>query len=935
MATLTRSDQSHGSYVKLEPGITITYPALSTEWTVLQAFRLHHQRLERKTKYQPLRRSLQGISTIKWQNDLALFDTHLRHILTRGDLDTIVKHKLKEQEQIAQSQLVSICTLLNRLTNSQLLSGLSEDANLNEQDSPYPRLLLLAQILNDTEWNFDLITGQGRVLFVLDSEQDAYEANNIVRTFDEFFSQVMLPMRVEKAQHPTTEAWQSRLGLRDRAVKGLEYLFLRVPQGQSQVCQGHRILIQLPDWDTIDRPPEPETALELFFSACASSKDWHQAWCAVRSTAESDDEYVCDFCDDLRDAKTSGNVFRFIARDNNLFISSNDDNQRRARPNCQPTRSLYDLIENQSFCESRNINPFMPPIKTQRFNEKKRRALASRLALSLSLFLNSDYVLNASEATTVFFVLENGRCELDLVYATSAANNHNQNTAFNESMSLYNNLARILLEIEYGFSLKSLELENMKTWVNNRLILGYEESGSEDDINIKDTEARISYLTAVRDLLNFKKTYRKGSRRFKGILFDIGAIASEVIFSDVAERLRSCIEPTQLRVSGLESSKEELLTPTEDNDSMRTMKERKVVMRSTVRTMAFKNRATPFQLFDDKDEFEEDKGLAAKADFFFTQLKQFHKSCEERATFMQSISRFSPKPVRIAVLDTGIDKNSGAIRGGLRTHRIKHQNCRSWVGNDSNDVHDYDGHGTRIAELILRAAPEADIYICKVFNGRSLLPDEVEGIAKAITYAVDVWDVDIISMSFGLTSDSLINDTKVKVAYRDIDAAIENAKSTIFLAAAANHGSHGPRTFPANHDSVICIHASDGNGKDGGISPEPKSTDDNFMILGIALELGGGRKSGTSYAAPMAASMAAHIIYTAENLLDLTDTARYRLRTGRGMREMFRLMCGRNCTGGYRFLAPWVELWTKDWHLDHDRIKFIETRILTTEVFKF
>lgn len=390
----------------------------------------------------------------------------------------------------------------------------------------------------------------------------------------------------------------------------------------------------------------------------------------------------------------------------------------------------------------------MPPIKTQRFNEKKRRALASRLALSLSLFLNSDYVLNASEANTVFFVLENGRCELDLVYATSAANNHDQNTAFNESMSLYNNLARILLEIEYGFSLKSLELENMKTWVNNRLILGYEESGSEDDINIKDTEARISYLTAVRDLLNFKKTYRKGSRRFKGILFDIGAIASEVIFSDVAERLRSCIEPTQLRVSGLESSKEELLTPTEDNDSMRTMKERKVVMRSTVRTMAFKNRATPFQLFDDKDEFEEDKGqvyksltskirsadymfrLAAKADFFFTQLKQFHKSCEERATFMQSISRFSPKPVRIAVLDTGIDKNSGAIRGGLRTHRIQHQNCRSWVGNDSNDVHDYDGHGTRIAELILRVAPEADIYICKVFNGRSLLPDEVEGIAK-------------------------------------------------------------------------------------------------------------------------------------------------------------------------------------------------------------
>ncbi|SCV25224.1 uncharacterized protein FFB14_00117 [Fusarium fujikuroi] len=929
MATLTRSGQTQGSQAQLEPGITINYHTQSIEWAILQRLRLHHQRLERKSKYRPLTRSVQDISSIKWQNTLALLDTHLRHILTRGDLDTIVKHKLKEQEKIAQSQLRSLCTLLNRLANSQLLSGISENVDLNKQVNPYPRLSLLAQILNATEWSFDLIVGQERILFILNSEQDAYEANHIVGAFDQAFSQVILPTRAENFQRPTSEAWESRLRLRDKAVKGIEYLLLHVPQGHSEGCQGHRILIKLPDWDTIEKPSEPETTLELFFSTCTSSKEWHQACCAVPSTAENEDEYSCEFCEDLRDAKTSGNVFRFIARDNNLFLSSNDDDQQRARLNCQPTRSLCDLIENQSFCESWNINPFMPPIKTQRFNEKQRRALASRLALSLSLFLSSDYVLNASEVTTIFFALDNGRCELDLVYATSAPNHHDQNTPFNESLSLYNNLARILLEIEYGISLKSLELENMKAWVNDRLILGYEESGREDDINIKDTEARISYLTAVRDLLNFKRTYRKGSRRFKGILFDTGAIAGEVIFSDVAERLRSCIEPTQLRVSGLESSKE-IQLPDQENDNTGKIGKRKAVMRSAVRTTASKNRATPFQLFDDKDDSEEEKGQ--KADFFFSQLEDFHKSCAERAASIQSIS---PKPVRIAVLDTGINKTSGSVRGGLRKKRIKHQNCRSWVGNDTNDVHDNDGHGTTIAELILRAAPEAEIYICKVFNGRNLLPDEVEGIAKAIAYAVDVWKVDIISMSFGLTSDSLTNDTKLKVAYRNIDAAIENAKSTIFLAAAANHGSHGPRTFPANHRSVICIHASDGNGKDGGISPEPEFTDDNFMSLGIALELGGARKSGTSYAAPMAASMAAHIIYTAENLLDLTDTAKNRLRTGRGMREMFRLMCGRKSTGGYQFLAPWVRLWTKDWHLDDDRIKFIETRILTTEVFKF
>ncbi|KAF9774421.1 hypothetical protein IL306_007580 [Fusarium sp. DS 682] len=649
----------------------------------------------------------------------------------------------------------------------------------------------------------------------------------------------------------------------------------------------------------------------------------------------SDDEDVCDFCEELRYAHTSGTVFRFIASDKNLFMSSYDDEERPVKPNSQPAKSLYDLIENQSFCESRNINPLMPLIKAQRFNEKQRRALASRLALSLSLFLNSDYVLNASEASTVFFVIENGRCELDLVYATSTANKHDKNTPFNESMYLYDNLARILLEIEYGVSLKSLELGKVKSWVDDRLILNNEELGSDfhhDTVNIKDIEAKTSYLTAVRDLLNFKKTYRKGSRRLKGRLFDIGAIAGEVIFSDVAERLRGCIEPTQLRMLGLESSKEELLFQTLDNINIRKTGERKVVMRSAVRTTTHKNRTTPIQLFDDKDEIEEDKGLATKADFFFSQLGEFHESCEERASSIQSCSH---KPVRIAVLDTGINQSSGAIKGGLKTRRIQPQNCRSWVGNDPNDVHDYHGHGTRIAELILRAAPEADIYVCKVFNGTSLQPNEVKGIAKAITYAVDVWDVDIISMSFWLTAYSLINDTKLQAAYKEIDVAIENAKSKIFFAAAANHGSHGPRTFPANHHSVICIHASDGKGKDGGISPEPEPTDDNFMTLGIALNFGDKRKSGTSYAAPMAASMAAYILYVAENLLDLPETAIDRLRTGRGMREMFRLMCGPSCSGGYRFVAPWIKLWTKDWHLDDDKIKYIETTVRTTHWFKF
>ena len=204
-----------------------------------------------------------------------------------------------------------------------------------------------------------------------------------------------------------------------------------------------------------------------------------------------------------------------------------------------------------------------------------------------------------------------------------------------------------------------------------------------------------------------------------------------------------------------------------------------------------------------------------------------------------------------------------------------------------------------------------------------------------MTHVVDIWDVDIISMSFGLTSESLINDEQLRRAFRDIDAAIRRAKSKIFFSAAANNGSHGPRTFPANHDDVICIHASNGKGKDGGISPDPEPTVDNFMTLGIALDFGGRRKSGTSYAAPMAAAMAAHILYTTDSLLDLPETAIDRLRTGRGMRQMLRLMCGPSYIGGYPFVAPWVTLWTKDWHLDDNKFKLIESTIQTRDIFRY
>jgi hypothetical protein len=61
--------------------------------------------------------------------------------------------------------------------------------------------------------------------------------------------------------------------------------------------------------------------------------------------------------------------------------------------------------------------------------------------------------------------------------------------------------------------------------------------------------------------------------------------------------------------------------------------------------------------------------------------------------------------------------------------RMKEDWCQSWVGADARDQDDK-LHGTNCAYLLHRAAPEADIYVAKVFNQSALRLYEAENISK-------------------------------------------------------------------------------------------------------------------------------------------------------------------------------------------------------------
>jgi hypothetical protein len=87
-------------------------------------------------------------------------------------------------------------------------------------------------------------------------------------------------------------------------------------------------------------------------------------------------------------------------------------------------------------------------------------------------------------------------------------------------------------------------------------------------------------------------------------------------------------------------------------------------------------------------------------------------------------------PVKIAVLDTGIDMQHNYIKGCKKANRIK--DVKSFVTDDTR-IDDFCGHGTHVAALLLKVAPECQIYVAKVASGGKIPADH--RIAEVSLYA--------------------------------------------------------------------------------------------------------------------------------------------------------------------------------------------------------
>ncbi|KAI9766109.1 MAG: hypothetical protein M1840_006816, partial [Geoglossum simile] len=263
----------------------------------------------------------------------------------------------------------------------------------------------------------------------------------------------------------------------------------------------------------------------------------------------------------------------------------------------------------------------------------------------------------------------------------------------------------------------------------------------------------------------------------------------------------------------------------------------------------------------------------------------------------------APTPrIKVAILDTGYDKEA-VFFNRHRNSRIK--KWKDWVMNNSPDPQDQDGHGTHVLSLLMKIAPAADIFVARIAKETEDLQSASDNVAKqdspyvkAITWAANECNADIVSMSFGFPEEVLVENEPV-ISNAILQAVQKRNGSILFFAAAANFGANQKDMFPANHELVISIRGTNSQGIFQDFNPPPdRDGPAVFGMLGkdvpsawLSTYEGEICKSGTSVATPIAAGIAAMILGYAnicfgEQLLLKRNPLR-KLRTRQGMLSMF------------------------------------------------
>jgi subtilisin family serine protease len=239
--------------------------------------------------------------------------------------------------------------------------------------------------------------------------------------------------------------------------------------------------------------------------------------------------------------------------------------------------------------------------------------------------------------------------------------------------------------------------------------------------------------------------------------------------------------------------------------------------------------------------------------------------------------------VRVAVLDTGVDRSHPALAGRLLSgfDFVDFDNDPSEVGTMAQVGY---GHGTHVAGLVAMVAPGAAIMPLRVLD-----PDGVGNVwvlAEALLYAVDPDGnpstddgAHVINLSLGSLARTRIFDTVAQIAscaapviddpigdrsdpgYSDDLIRCGVSNGAVVVAAAGNDASSSIKEYPAAEGAygLVAVAASNASARLAGFSNFGNWID--LAAPGEAITSsvpgGWGTWSGTSMAAPLAAGTAA------------------------------------------------------------------------------
>ena len=237
--------------------------------------------------------------------------------------------------------------------------------------------------------------------------------------------------------------------------------------------------------------------------------------------------------------------------------------------------------------------------------------------------------------------------------------------------------------------------------------------------------------------------------------------------------------------------------------------------------------------------------------------------------------------VRVAVLDTGVDRDHPALAGRLLPgfDFVDYDDDPSEEGSEADVAF---GHGTHVAGLVALVAPDAMIMPLRVLDADG--QGNAWVLAEALLYAVDP-DGDpttddgahVINLSLGTTTRTRIFDAVVELATcsavfdndladpgYDADAErCSQMRGVVIVAAAGNDGSNAVREYPAAETSthgLAAVGASAANARRASFSNYGSWVRFAAPGDGITSSVPGGGYgtwSGTSMAAPLFAGTAA------------------------------------------------------------------------------